>query len=677
VADVIRMSIEVDARDVEKAERALRGVAEEAEKAGRSTKRYSSAVKRSEETTKRATGATKLLTRSFQALGVSIAGLSIFRFAQQIEQATTQMNNINATMRVATGDAAKASQSIGFIRKEAERLGLFFPSVAKQMAQFSAAARGTSITGQELRDIFTGISEASRAMGLTAPQAEGAMLALQQMMSKGKVSAEELRQQLGERMPGSIQIMAQALDVNTQKLFEMMENGELLSDEVLPKFGREMSRVFSAQAAIQSDRIAASIQRLRTAFFDLMAQGDLEGAAAAIDELAETISSQEFQDSFDSLVQAVSNFGGVLAENSEEIIFFTKVLGAVFAGVFLKRVVAATAGLFNLSTIAASAIGPVASLAGGVTALSRVLGLFAGPAGIAATVGSAIALFSSSTSEAEETTRRWREEIGLIADETERLRLESLGRRLDQLQPKLNEYVEKTRAVAEAQRILQERIERGASQSVIDSTQERLDSLQEERDSLLPLVERYGVVQGRLNSLTGSLKDYLDSTLETKEANKELEAALKANSESIEAMKVVAKFDDQVKEAIDYADNVKELAAAYRAMGLSAEEAGKLARQALESDELISTYQRLKGQFDELVSAGNDYKRSVAEIVDNVDDPQKVAELIGLAKEEYIEARREARGLGEDSSKAAEEIDEQEHNSLLKKLVKSDSWGEV
>jgi len=198
VAEVGRIQIEVDARQAEKAVRTLNQMGVQAQKTGRKVNNFEKETKQATRATDKMANSSRKLTRMFGLLSAGIGGLTFVGLAREIGQATTQLNNIEATMRVAAGSSQAASRQLGFIREEAERLGLFFPAVAKQMAQFSAAARGTSITSKELRTIFTGISEASRAMGLTAPQAEGAMMALQQMMSKGKVSAEELRQQLGE-----------------------------------------------------------------------------------------------------------------------------------------------------------------------------------------------------------------------------------------------------------------------------------------------------------------------------------------------------------------------------------------------------------------------------------------------------------------------------------------------
>jgi tape measure domain-containing protein len=88
------------------------------------------------------------------------------------------------------------------------------------------------------------------------------------MFGKTKVQAEELRSQLGERIPGAVQIMARAakragliegegsdLVGNLEKL---MENGKLYAKDVLPAFAEEL-REFAASGidkALDSNRIA-------------------------------------------------------------------------------------------------------------------------------------------------------------------------------------------------------------------------------------------------------------------------------------------------------------------------------------------------------------------------------------------------------------------------------------
>src|SRR6056297_815356 len=236
------------------------------------------------------------------------------------------------------------------------------------------------------------------------------MKALQQMMSKGKVSAEELRQQLGERMPGSIQIMASSLGVTTQELFKMMENGELLSDEVLPKFGRELQKVFGGEASEQAEKIAASIQRLQTAFFELMSQGDLSGAAEAIDELAVTISSPDFQKSFDAIVQSMSELAGAAARNIDTITALFKILAA---GAAIKALFSMAAALKSIGAAAA---------------------VLTGPAGLILTLTGLTATLTSQFLEAKEATKSFGDELDTLSAKQMRAELASLQTELSRMQ---------------------------------------------------------------------------------------------------------------------------------------------------------------------------------------------------------------------------------------------------
>jgi len=517
VAEVGRIQIEVDARQVEKATRALNDLGLKAQSTGKKVDGYEKQTDQATKATDKMSMSSRKLTRMFGLLSAGIGGLTFVGLARQVESATTQLNNIEATMRVAAGSSQAAGEQIAFIRAESERLGLFFPTVAKQMAQFSAAARGTSITSEELKMIFTGISEASRAMGLTAPEAEGAMKALQQMMSKGKVSAEELRQQLGERMPGSIQIMASALDVTTQELFKMMENGELLSDEVLPKFARELIKTFSAEASAQAEKIAASIQRLQTAFFNLMSQGDLSGASEAIDQLAITMSSPAFQNSFDKVVQGLSQMAGAAARNLDSLIVLAKILGGLV--------------LINVAKWAVATVG-------GLTAIRTAAGFLAGPAGLLALVaGGLLTLGSDARRSKDGVSELDTEAQGLISTldtllmKVESFLLESGKSMLDAIFPDrdLSKEVRRIRDINEEIAALQDRIPEGGTASRF--IQHEIKRLSEERRALQEIVDSRQATQMEPVIVTpqvaGGAFPMSDEILKQQEQQKELLSIIK------------------------------------------------------------------------------------------------------------------------------------------------------
>ena len=117
------------------------------------------------------------------------------------------------------------------------------------------------------------MSKAAGVLGLRAHEVEGVFLALEQMLSKGKVTTEELRRQLGERLPGAFGVMAQTvqqlnpdIEVTVQTLDDMLKRGQVLSAEVLPKFSQVYNETFGIDKVHKVETLAAAEQRLSTAW---------------------------------------------------------------------------------------------------------------------------------------------------------------------------------------------------------------------------------------------------------------------------------------------------------------------------------------------------------------------------------------------------------------------------
>jgi tape measure domain-containing protein len=114
--------------------------------------------------------------------------------------------------------------------------------------------------------IFKSMTIALAGTGASSEQTKNAMTALTQMIGKQKISAEELRQQLGEAMPSAFGIMAKALGVTTKELDKMMASGQLLANEVLPKFAEEAERAFGGNTEKMAGNIQANLNRLQNAW---------------------------------------------------------------------------------------------------------------------------------------------------------------------------------------------------------------------------------------------------------------------------------------------------------------------------------------------------------------------------------------------------------------------------
>lgn len=85
-----------------------------------------------------------------------------------------------------------------YVRAQSDRIGIEFERAIKGYAKFSAAATLAGRSRQEIRYIFETFSELGRVANLSKEDLDGVFKALEQITSKGKIQAEELRGQLGD-----------------------------------------------------------------------------------------------------------------------------------------------------------------------------------------------------------------------------------------------------------------------------------------------------------------------------------------------------------------------------------------------------------------------------------------------------------------------------------------------
>ena len=234
------------------------------------------------------------MNRQFKAIsnaakGAAVAITASFgaNLARDVSRAGIAFEAIQRGLKAATGSAAGAARDFEFVREEALRLGLSLESAAQQYTKLAAAAKGTALEGQRSRDIFMAVSEASRVLGLTSEQTSGALTAIEQIISKGKVSAEELRGQLGERLPGAFQIAARSIGVTTQELDNMLKRGELLAEDLLPALAQELRETFGSGVNDAANDTAAAFSRLETAIFELKVAISESGANDFLKGLAD------------------------------------------------------------------------------------------------------------------------------------------------------------------------------------------------------------------------------------------------------------------------------------------------------------------------------------------------------------------------------------------------------
>ena len=202
--------------------------------------------------------------RNFGLLaGITFSGVAGFEIL-------TDMQKIKNGLLAAAGTAKQAAADFGFLRDESGRLGVSIREISKDFVKFSASTVGTALEGAKAKDVFTAVLEASRALGLSTEDTSGSLRALGQMLSKSTVQAEELRGQLGDRIPGAFKMAARAMGLTTEELNKQLKAGQVLAVDLLPKLAIELRRLAAAGLLVSTGSVVAELQRLGNALFEMV-----------------------------------------------------------------------------------------------------------------------------------------------------------------------------------------------------------------------------------------------------------------------------------------------------------------------------------------------------------------------------------------------------------------------
>lgn len=240
---------------------------------------FSIAINLLTENFKRGTNQVKAAFRSMQmqiltfaaALGAGGLGLSnlVSRFidvARETNRVTTALKNVSGTM-------SQYADNQKYLLDLAKKYGLEINALTANYAKFTAAASISGMSMIDQRKVFESVSRACTAFGMSADDSNGVMLALSQMMSKGKISSEELRLQMGERLPVALQAMAKAAGVSVAGLDKLLKQGKLMSKDVLPKFAEALNEMIPN---VDTDNLETSVNRLKNTFTELVNSMDIQ-----------------------------------------------------------------------------------------------------------------------------------------------------------------------------------------------------------------------------------------------------------------------------------------------------------------------------------------------------------------------------------------------------------------
>lgn len=203
------------------------------------------------------------LASAFTGGGFALAG-----FIGKLKEIARETNRAEVMLGNVTGKGYMYARSLDYLsslsRRYKQDLNVLTESYAKMKASGDAAGISTS----SLEKMFSSFTRTIAAFNLSTADARLAQLALQQMMSKGKISAEELRRQLGEKIPIAMAAMANAAGVPISQLDKLLKGGKLISHEVMPKFAEELEKMTKN---VNLDNIETSLNQQKNKLIEFAA----------------------------------------------------------------------------------------------------------------------------------------------------------------------------------------------------------------------------------------------------------------------------------------------------------------------------------------------------------------------------------------------------------------------
>lgn len=163
------------------------------------------------------------------AFAGAAAGAQLGMVRQQIAATgdyAASIGKMQIALRGVAGSQAAYDTAIRAAAAATRELNIPQEEATRGLTRLSAAVLGAGGTMGDATFAFRSISEAIKATGGNAEQVDGALLALTQVFSKGKVSAEELNQ-IAERLPGTFTLFAQAADKTGPELQKALQQGEV------------------------------------------------------------------------------------------------------------------------------------------------------------------------------------------------------------------------------------------------------------------------------------------------------------------------------------------------------------------------------------------------------------------------------------------------------------------
>lgn len=329
------------------------------------------------------------------AIGLTAAGWGVQRAVSGAMGSLADRNSAYfGLMAQNKDDKAKTDQQMAFIKNTAYTYGMDEREMQGGYMRFAAAT--PTMKESDKQALFEAMAIKGRSVGATGEQQNRALVAVQQMASKGKVMAEELRGQLSEAFAGSQQDFQQAaIDAgiikNAQEFDKALKDGKITLDKLLPSLVKIWGAAKETKAFAESmKQPEVALQRMKNSFNELAIQfmGVVDPADGVI-SLSESLISifEDLTTDMDGSGSAAKQFGEAVGAAMREIMYwvgfakgYIEVKAKEFGmtgsevGELIGKLVVGLAGLKVITTL----LSPLTGFVSLVTQLIALLGKIPG-----------------------------------------------------------------------------------------------------------------------------------------------------------------------------------------------------------------------------------------------------------------------------------------------------------
>jgi len=251
-------------------------------------------------------------------------------FPGEVGQAVGQLQSFRNTLAAISPTADEAAASNQLILDLVDKYNTPLQSARDGFTKLYASMAPAGFQGDEIRNLFTGITQAAATFGMSADKVDRVNYAFAQMASKGQVMSEELKGQLGDVLPGAMAIFAEAAGFKGPKAIQdfsaALEEGQYKGQAMvalLKNVGVVMTQEFGPGAEGAARTFQGSINRMQNSLrllyesFEPVAVGFLNGIVTPLTQGIKQVA--DGMNAFLSGAQAKTAGGFALAKELEKL----------------------------------------------------------------------------------------------------------------------------------------------------------------------------------------------------------------------------------------------------------------------------------------------------------------------------------------------------------------------